>query len=552
MGARLAGYTNHSHRPLKMLTNIGRIRHEKCDQTKPACSKCTATGRKCDFLDALAPPTDQTVVSTPSYSSTTVSRYSSRSPRSTPSSPLPNFELDERDGQFFQYFVHAASTSFFNSCGSPIWNLILQVAQTDPVIRSVALATAILHNLHPYIAANPGDSTYIPVYKSAIRHYASAVKGLKDKLARLEGGPDLETWEISILASFLFTSFELLIGNEDGAHLQNTNGFNMMRSALNTYRAHPFQIELPGSLKTLVMGMNRRDLQASTFSYGWTTQALLVPNVPNNFLSFTDAIAALETIMVNILMLIRMHALADPCRRWSHEINDRLQRRIDDLKDSLEHWFKTFNRWLSFRELLAPGEQMSTEEKIIHNTLMIQYWNSYIWIHTPFTRTQMVFDGYLEQFTNIVNLGEETLQLYPEKSAMYSGEMEIIQPLFYVVQKCRDPVVRRRALGLLLVSGREGVWDGLCMAVAGNLIVEIEEEGMIDGVDWVEDRYRLRGINLHANRVEKKLMVKGRRITDDGEEVWAWRTMSWGEQNEGGKTVYGDETDSWHWAFLFG
>lgn len=520
---------------------------------KPSCSKCTATGRKCDFLDAPTPPeTDQSVVSTPSHSSTTISRHVSRSPQSAPSSPLPNFKLDEIDGQFFQYFVHAASTSFFNTCGSPIWNLILQVSQTDPIIRSVSLANAIMHNLHPYITANPGDTTYMPVYKSAIRHYASAVKSLKEKLEKLEGDPDLATWEISILASFLFTGFELLIGNEEGAHFQNINGFNMMKSALNTYRAQPAQIELPGSLKTLVTGMNRRDLQASTFGYGWCTQALLMPNVPDAFLSFADAIVALETVMPNILSLIRLHAATDPCRRWSHEINDSLQTRIDGLKDTLEHWLKTYNRWLSFRELLAEGEEMSKKERIIHNTLMIQYWNSYIWIHTPFSRSQMVFDDYLEQFTNIVDLGEEILQLYPEKSAVFSSEMEIIQPLFYVVQKCRDPILRRRAIGLLLISGREGVWDGLCVAVAGNLIVEIEEEGMGDGVDWVEDKYRLRGINLHANRSEKKLMVKGRRIADDGEEVWAGRTMSWGEQDGIERTVYGDENESWHWGFLFG
>ena len=268
---------------------------------------------------------------------------------------------------------------------------------------------------------------------------------------------------------------------------------------------------------------------------------------------------ALETILPNILALIRLNSDTDPCRNWSWKISEDVREQIKELKKTLESWLGAFKKFIAFRAMLLSTSESGgltakeeRQERIVHETVMIQYWNAYIWIHTPFSKTQLVFDDYLEQFTAIVDLAEEILELNPGKAATYSSEMEIIQPLFYVVQKCRDGNLRRRAIGLLMRSGREGVWDGVCVGAAGLLIVEIEEEAG-EGV-WVEDRLRLRALHIHANRVEKKLMIKGRRYMEDGEEVWAGKTMCWGASQKvvEGEGMYGDGDQQWHWGFLFG
>lgn len=55
-------------------------------------------------------------------------------------------------------------------------------------------------------------------------------------------------------------------------------------------------------------------------------------------------------------------------------------------------------------------------------------------------------------------------------------------PLFFVATKCRDRTVRRQAILLLaLPPWREGVFDSACVYKMAVCIMNVEEEGILEG-----------------------------------------------------------------------
>lgn len=100
---------------------------------------------------------------------------------------------------------------------------------------------------------------------------------------------------------------------------------------------------------------------------------------------------------------------------------------------------------------------------------------------------------------------------------MFAFDMQNVWPLFVVAKKCRDPVVRREAVRLLIEwPRREGIWDSVVAAAISKWVVSIEEEGMV--ADFVEERKRARsvGVRLDAERGRAEVWCF---VTDEGGET---------------------------------
>jgi hypothetical protein len=78
------------------------------------------------------------------------------------------------------------------------------------------------------------------------------------------------------------------------------------------------------------------------------------------------------------------------------------------------------------------------------------------------------------------------------RTSFFSLETSTIEPLYYMAIKCRHPVFRRRALDLLKIGGREGVWDGHIMSRVASHAISIEESTvsslrLMSEMDWTRD-----------------------------------------------------------------
>lgn len=89
-------------------------------------------------------------------------------------------------------------------------------------------------------------------------------------------------------------------------------------------------------------------------------------------------------------------------------------------------------------------------------------------------------------------------------------DIGLVQPLFFVVRRCRDGGVRRRALGVMRGVRREGVVDLGALVGVGEWVIEREEEGMgREGVVGEEGMFE--DVELEFGGDGRRCVMVGRR-----------------------------------------
>lgn len=118
-----------------LLTNGNTVRRVKCDEAKPACLRCTSTGRKCDGysyeLDKSPAPgsTGDIVVRTSVKSDLVVNPFGT-----------------ERERRSWDFFCIKSVSHLSGFYGSEFWGrLVLQAAHHDQGIRHALIALSSVH-----------------------------------------------------------------------------------------------------------------------------------------------------------------------------------------------------------------------------------------------------------------------------------------------------------------------------------------------------------------------------------------------------------------------
>lgn len=97
--------------------------------------------------------------------------------------------------------------------------------------------------------------------------------------------------------------------------------------------------------------------------------------------------------------------------------------------------------------------------------------------------SEMVYDSYLPEFQYITTTCARLIRSQGNagmpKNIRFSFEIGIIPPLHFTAMKCRDPIIRREAIELLLSSPRqEGMWDSVICGKIGMWLTSCEEDGL--------------------------------------------------------------------------
>ncbi|USP75120.1 hypothetical protein yc1106_02394 [Curvularia clavata] len=147
---------------------------------------------------------------------------------------------------------------------------------------------------------------------------------------------------------------------------------------------------------------------------------------------------------------------------------------IDLLITGLEDWNTHFQPLLC----LLEQRKGSSRSKYVHEVrqcylLHIRYMIMLMRLDAFRQACETAFDTYQNFFDRITTLADGILQA--ENSKLFTLELELVEPLYFTVLKCRKPEIRSKALALLKSSGQEGVWDGPYMAAIAHEVILVEE-----------------------------------------------------------------------------
>ena len=154
----------------------------KCDEARPACVRCTSTGRSCDGY------------------STGQELHSPLSNELSVTGLSVNIHTSPQANQSFAFFVKRTSPQLAGFFGSNFWErLVLQAAYHESAIRNAIVAIGSLHEQLYQTATSE------PINAFALEHYNLAIKDLLVPLAQeRRRGID-----VCLISCMLFTCFEV-------------------------------------------------------------------------------------------------------------------------------------------------------------------------------------------------------------------------------------------------------------------------------------------------------------------------------------------------------
>lgn len=470
------------------------IRRVKCDEGRPACAKCTSTGRKCDgYESSSSSPLPASLIHRP------LLPLERRLPRAE--SPLL-LRVPDYERHAFDFFCRTTATACrLNTPRAHCTQLALQLSIEAPVFRAIAALGSAYRDLvqitHVAFAC-PSEQD-----NRAIGLYGKAVASLHQYLT--QATPSNPAFaETVLLACLLFVSFEMVRHNSAAAIAHLRLGQRIAREFVssslgNGSRNSALDIALrPRSVKKITeLASVFNQIEAEGIVSSWTHPDLSgehqlqyhrdVVVVPLRFMSLEDARVHLEAlsnassaVRTEILQIARQSET--PLGHHMVLNNAAAQRCIDHCRsrmidlgldgrilDGIRHLTHQHAAWLvSFNELshLATGGSLSLPAILME---IQHFYSRYLLLTCRETReTQSdVFSidyvhvlGLIEQYLASVSHDVESSPTsQPQPQPTSALEAVVLPTLFLICVKCRDSMLRNRAIRALSRTDRLEVFQ---------------------------------------------------------------------------------------------
>lgn len=461
-----------------------------------------------------------------------------------PASSFKPFPGNTQERRIFHRFQYCTVPAFAGGSEAGFWTqLVLKVGQEEPVVRNAIIALGTLHEDYQD-RAGKYSSQVVQNQDQSFRHacnlYGRALRELNQRL----NVPSRTNAKLAIIASILFTCFEVLRRNNMAAviHYQQglrelTRQMNLPKgddSSLTVYStdqqsgsAAPFR-EIPeDEFDELLRVFARYDIQACTFSKDRAerlfTNVGQVPRVLPTDLTLSQVRNHLDNLLVSVYQLIKSDLRM--YRYWKTELVPlewRCQRQ--EAVDVFDAWIEALDGFFqSQASRLRPAEIKSLLG------LRLQIKTAVIMLKVSIDcGPESTFDAYRADFEDMVSqveqmttaLGMAEAKPLEVECTPFTMELGIVHPLFFIACKCRDWDLRRRAIAQLKRAGKEGVWEGPIMAVLGRRIMDLEEVGLFHG-QVVPESQRFHEIKKNVEYESRQIFMEASTALDS-----TWKNFS--------------------------
>ncbi|PYH88966.1 hypothetical protein BO71DRAFT_403440 [Aspergillus ellipticus CBS 707.79] len=450
-----------------------RIRHVKCDETKPSCRRCTSTGRKCD---GYADPSTSADKRKKKQGSVQIVGYVHVAQMPSAWDSLGGEPVENESFHFFRLVTTSNLSGFFDF---GFWSYrLLQVSHQYPALWHAMTALARLHRDFatddtPMTVSRTRDSQKIVF---ALRQYNKSIRALRELLLR----PYLtHVDKLAILSTCI-----LYVGL---AILQNFHwqAFQQIGNALKLFHLWNFGLQTDGNtdMNVLLALLTQLDSQARPHLLTkrplipWTDNRMILMPTSSPFRSLLEAYVALEVHFNNMIRLFTDMQTPPPDTPLPDHIKNALlikQKCLDD--------FDEWDRRLASYLAIAPHEKDNNALDLLY----LRRTFAQISLSLDATKGELASDDFLNEYTYMLHraariLGAPSPSLAPAAILSHSQPPSRLffcltttatEPLFFIATHCREPKIQQAALQLMKqYPRRESICEGpVAVSIAEALI----------------------------------------------------------------------------------
>ncbi|TAQ87008.1 hypothetical protein B7494_g4666 [Chlorociboria aeruginascens] len=402
----------------------------------------------------------------------------------------PSFDIDTspESRRSFACFMQRTCPQLGGFFGSDFWErLVLQAAHHEPAIRHAAVAIGSLHQLFDH------QTTILPRFdprKSfALEQYNLAIRDLLEPLSRVCLESIISSTTDTICLS------KNMQGHNASAGTHIRSGAKLLCETLHDKQNGVFQHRVLGSKSirdfyappnVLTLMFARLDPRVARMIGDDEVYQTSLLSTPSTFSSIEEAKIIYEYGCQSFSNRRHVSQQAVSYEGVSGVLNANL--------GPCEDLFGSFSLGLqAFVE--SKDSSLTRKEEIALAVLQLHLLNSYVSVHTeyqpPGNRSR--WDTFMPQFKEMISLGEKIISstFLEGHTTSFCLDMGIVIPLYGITTKCRDPIIRRKAIALLRSTSRqEGLWNSLLAARVAERIMELEESELrepnvcTDFSDW--------------------------------------------------------------------
>lgn len=417
--------------------------------------------------------------------------------------------LKDEERRAFLFFRSRTAHLIFGHRDAKKWlSTLLQLGHSELPVKHALTALASLHeSLEPVNACGSirrsEKHAQITAQMLALRHYTAAIKSVQTESPDMSSRPD-----ITMTLCLLFICFEQFQSGDAACLLHLTAGLKLL--GWWRYRTNAYD---------KLQGYSRPTLDLINNQITPILQRLRV-----QFSLCMDSRHALQNLGVPLCLpspklppsYHSLDAAREDYDRAMNYVFSNLERdQPTDCQSPYRASITILRQW----KAALDSSDFSAEPPTLHDCtrklLELYYHASIIIIETHGAKFESVFDNHIGRFQAIVDLAESVTEVWKKESQefnlLFSFDLGITPPMFLVASRCRHPLIRRKAVELMLHSPfYHGAWQDRYSGLCAQRIIEIEEEGngiLVDQSGVPENR-RIRKLSADLQQEGSQIMMQ--------------------------------------------
>ncbi|KAF7524910.1 hypothetical protein PCG10_005493 [Penicillium crustosum] len=455
-------------------------RHVKCDEQKPSCLRCIATQRICEGYPAP------------------VSRNLS-----------PDCLSDE-ERRAFLYFRSRTSHRIFGHRDASNWiSILLQLGHSEAPVKHALTALASFHESQEPVDVcasirRSEKQAQIMAQMLALKHYTAAIKSVQTESPNMSSRPD-----ITMTLCLLFICFEQFRSGDAACLLHLTAGLRLLywwRHRTNAYNklqeySHPTLNFINNQITPIFQRLRVQfsicmDSRHKLINLG-VPLCLPSPIIPSLYPSLDSARHDFDREMNYVFSYL-----------------ERVPQTSDGQLPS-QPPITSLRQWKAALDASDFSGESPFLRECTRKLLDLYSYTCSIIAETYHSELESVFDYYTDRFQTIIDLAESVTEMWKRESQtfslLFSFDLGITPPMFLAASRCRHPLIRRKAVSLMLQSPfYHGAWQDRYSGLCAQRMIEIEEQNfeiIVNNINVTENQ-RIRKVSADLQEEESQIMMR--------------------------------------------